>query len=64
MTDRCWKTNLTRSYLTTIFKFMSSSTTTDPVKQIVSDDSRNLLYTLNQSGCLQVSTIMPSVILR
>lgn len=64
MTDRCWKTNLTRSYLTTIFKFMSSSATTDPVKQIVSDDSRNLLYTLNQSGCLQVSTIMPSVILR
>jgi len=53
LTDRCWKTNLTKSYFGAFFKFISSSTTTDPIKQIISDDKRNILYTRSDSGLLQ-----------
>jgi nuclear pore complex protein Nup155 len=44
---------LTRSYLSSFFKFISSSSANDPIKQIESDDQRNIVFTRSESGLLQ-----------
>jgi len=57
ISDRVWKTNLTNSYLGTIFKFLVPKGNSDPIVQIVVDNSRRVLFTRTATGALQVSVL-------
>ena len=55
ISDRCWKTNLTRSFLSNLLPKFLTSSSPDSIAQIVTDNARHILYTRSASGAIVVS---------
>ncbi|CAG7786478.1 unnamed protein product [Allacma fusca] len=52
ISDRCWKTNLTRSIFSSILPKFLTSSNPDSIAQIVADNARKLLFTRSSSGAV------------